>query len=88
MIQFKNLGVMSQVLSDTLMLWFLQRCSLFLIRALLAHTSRQGVNTLILVLCGIELALSQSSTPISTLGPFSIIDDNDNDYFRGEAIDW
>ncbi|XP_016380048.1 zona pellucida sperm-binding protein 1-like [Sinocyclocheilus rhinocerous] len=48
--------------------------------------ARQGVNTLVLVLCCIELVLSQSAKPISTLDASSITDDNDNDdYSDGEA---
>ncbi|XP_016382887.1 uncharacterized protein LOC107719861 [Sinocyclocheilus rhinocerous] len=42
----------------------------------------QGVKTLILVLCCIDLALSQGSTPISTLDPSSSVDD---DYSGVEA---
>ncbi len=38
--------------------------------------ARQGVKTLVLVLCCIELVLSQSSEPVSTLDPFSVIDDD------------
>ncbi len=45
--------------------------------------ARQGVKTLVLVLCCIELVLSQSSEPVSTLDPFSDIDDDD--FSDGEA---
>ncbi len=84
MLKLLETGVMNEVPAGSLMIWFLHRCSLFWIRALLSlvHMARQGVNTLVLVLCCIELVLSPSSNPVSTLDPFSVIDD---DYSDGEA---
>ncbi|KAF4100067.1 zona pellucida sperm-binding protein 1-like [Onychostoma macrolepis] len=60
------------------MLFILDPCS----AEFYAHMALQGVNTLVLVLCCIEFVLSQSSKPVSTLDPFSVIDD---DYSDGEA---